>query len=124
MAVRITDTTGNVTDVDCVFVNGLATIPLGGDFAVTVHDTSPVGTTWYVTATARPSADLGALIGELEQLDAPVLLELFGVDPQEPYLSWRNIWQADLPAAYRLGAVIMALATRTDELRSGGPHGR
>ncbi len=83
---------------------------------VRLHADAPVGTAWTLTVNSEPALDLGELLTSLEGLDQDSLLALFGAAPVEPYRSWKNLWESDQPMPYRLGAVLLALASRTNEL--------
>lgn len=85
-----------------------------------VRDDAPAGTAWRLEASAVPAADLGDLAVRLESVGADAMLQLFGADPEEPYLTWRNLWESDEPLPLRLGAVLLAVARRTDEIRQAG----
>jgi hypothetical protein len=45
------------------------------------------------------------------------MLGLFGAAPAEPYRTWKALWYSGQPLPYRLGAVLLATAWRTDEVR-------
>jgi hypothetical protein len=63
--------------------------------------------------------DLGAVAARLQAVGEDALLALFGTSHDEPWATWRALWAADMPLPYRLGAVLLALAARTDEIRTG-----
>jgi hypothetical protein len=104
------------------YVTGLGTpfdLPgsgLNGRF----HEGVPPGTAWVVTCLARPAADLGGVVAALEAIGEDAMLALFGVAPAEPYRTWKALWYSAAPLPYRLGAVLLALAARTDELHRRG----
>ena len=77
------------------------------------------GTTWLVNCLAIPTRDPGQVAIDFSTAGAAVLSKLFGFAPQEPYRTWRNLWWSDQPLPYRLGAVLLAVAARTDEIRRG-----
>jgi hypothetical protein len=110
------------TSTPLVFVGGLSQpVSLqGSGLTATVPDSAAVGSGWTVEAFAVPTADLGELVARLDVAGAEVLVELFGVDPDEPYLSWTNLWaDTTMPLPYRLGAVLLAVAARTRETQLG-----
>lgn len=72
---------------------------------------------WLVTCLARPGADPGVVLASLGQLGEDVLARLFGVPPRGRYVTWRLVWDSDAAPPYRLGAALLALAARTDEVR-------
>ena len=119
---RRTPATAAPQDVALTFTGGLSQpVPLPGSaLVVRVRDADAVGSAWTVEALAVPAADPGALAARLALLGEPVLLDLFGAAPAEPYRGWRNLWDSDRPLPERLGAVLLALARRTDATRRGG----
>ena len=67
--------------------------------------------------------DLGQVMARLESVGDPVLLDLFGVAPEEPMRSWKNLWASTMPLPYRLGGLLLALAVRTSTaIQAGAPH--
>jgi hypothetical protein len=102
------------------FAGGLsAPLPLVGS-GLTARFNSGLtgGTSWTVSALARPRRDLGDVLAALDGLAPAILAALFAGDP--PADRWRAIWEASLPLPYRLGAALLALAGRTDAVRKGG----
>jgi hypothetical protein len=75
---------------------------------------------WTVRCLGRPETDLGEIEANLAALGGDVMLRLFGEDPGEPQRTWKALWASQQPLAYRLGAVLLAVAWRTDQLR--GKH--
>jgi hypothetical protein len=107
-------------DVPLVFQDGLSQpVPLpGSGLAAVVPEAAPPGGGWQVTARAVPAVDLGALTAQLAALGGDWELALFGVGITGDYARYRAIWQSDLPLPYRLSAVLLALALRTDAART------
>lgn len=83
------------------------------------HDDVPDSTSWTVDCLARPAADLGQVLAALDAIGEDAMAGLFGDAPAEPYRTWKALWYSAAPLPYRLGAVLLALAARTDELRKG-----
>ena len=75
------------------------------------------GTSWRFTVRNRPTFDLGQLVVMIDRLGEPVLLELFGLAPDEPYKTFRNLWTQNNETPFRLGGLLLALITRSDEAR-------
>lgn len=99
------------------FEGGLSRpVAVSGTFAVLVDQSTPAGTAWAVTSLAVPSADLSAALDAVGAAGEDALVALFGVAPEEPYLTWKNLWESAMPLPYRLGAVALALARRTGEI--------
>jgi hypothetical protein len=75
------------------------------------------GIAWNVDCLAPPVRDPGQVAADLGAAGANVLGELFGFTRQEPYLTYNLLWSSKQPLPYRLGAVLLAVAARTDEAR-------
>jgi hypothetical protein len=76
------------------------------------------GTTWNVSCLASPARDPGQVAADLDALGANIVPFLFGVAADEPWLTWQALWNSNQPLPYRLGAVLLAVAARTDEART------
>lgn len=74
---------------------------------------------WTIEARGRPRRGLGDILRDLEALlDGNLGGPLFGADlDQEPDATYRRLWQEDDRDLYRLGAVLLAVARRTERLR-------
>jgi hypothetical protein len=116
---RLSPTFGYV-EHNITYVNGLSNefpldgSPLLGSFPV---DGIVDGTMWTVNCLALPARDPGQIAADLGTAGANVLPFLFGTAADEPYRTWRNLWESNQPLPYRLGAVLLAVAARTDEAR-------
>jgi hypothetical protein len=101
------------------FANGLsAPIPLTeSTINVQLYRETQPGTSWLVKAVGRPTIDLGVILMNLLIAGEEVLRSLFGLPPVEPYLTWYNLFHSDMPLPYRLGAAVMAVIQRTEEVR-------
>ena len=62
--------------------------------------------------------DLSEILQRFSKIGAPAHLELFGFGPAEPWQTFRNLYERHTKLAYRLGAVVLALAYRTEEIRN------
>jgi hypothetical protein len=102
-----------------IYSDGLGTpfILPGAGFQCRFHADVPVDTGWVVACLARPAMDLGAVLAALDGLDETVQRALFGTTGDEPYCTWKALWDSPNALPYRLGAILLALAARTDELR-------
>lgn len=84
-----------------------------------------VGDSWNVTVRTRPRWDLGQITASLANLSEPVFVQLFGVGSekakQEPFRTYLNLWRSHPELPYRLGGLLLAVAYRTDEIRTEGP---
>lgn len=108
-----------VTVATYTITNGLSsliTLP-GTNCAVRWQD--QIGAAWIVTWILRPLDTLVDVGNNLAGALSPdVLAVLFGVQPVEPYLTFKNLWEFSPHLAYRLAGVALALAYRTNELVS------
>jgi hypothetical protein len=100
------------------FCNSLnETVPLGNSgYSLLVP---PVGGPWKVWAYNRPQWDPGQLAVSLETVGEAVLLQLFGVQPTGPYAYFQSLWSQHPLLTYKLGGLVMAIAYRTEEIRTG-----
>ncbi len=115
---------GASTTTTLEFAGGLSQpVPVPGTgITLRVRDDAPEATAWILRAAGIPEADLGDVVHKIEAAGADVLISLFGEAPAEPYLTWKNLWYSDRPLPYRLGAVLLAVAERTHEIRQAGGH--
>jgi hypothetical protein len=122
-AVRVSRLRPNMQDetVPVVYAAGLCDpFPLAGSgLAARFHSGLAVGTRWSVTCTARPSAGLGGVVASLDAIGEDSAARIFGTPPAGPYVVWAGLWHSGAPLPYRLGAILLAVAARTDELRKG-----
>lgn len=82
-----------------------------------VRDGAEVGDAWMVEVLNRPQDDLGQLVANLERVGEPALLEIFGLSRDEPYATFRNLWQSHTETPLRLGGLVMALIYSTEARR-------
>ena len=108
-------------NVEFTMSNGLSSIVAlpGTGYSFRMNTDNP-GCTWLVEMYNRPQVDLGALAASLEHLGEPVFLDLFGVAPAEPYLTFRNLWADHKELPLKFGGLLMALIYRSEEVRLGG----
>lgn len=82
-----------------------------------------VGAEWLVTATARPTRELGVVTENIGSLDGSDLDSLFGVgSPKaatEPFKTFKNLWKDHPELPYRLGAILLAWVYQADEIWQG-----
>jgi hypothetical protein len=71
---------------------------------------------WNVAARVNPGPALISVLPNLEFLGEPTYLELFGVVPDEPYRTFKNLWEEHPLPAYRLSGIVLALIYRINEL--------
>jgi hypothetical protein len=72
---------------------------------------------WLLTAKASPAPVITTLLPALELMGESVFLNLFGVNPDEPYKTFKNLWFDHYAPAYRLAGLVLAAIYRTEELR-------
>lgn len=73
---------------------------------------------WDIELSANPPPVLTTALTAFEFFGEPLFLELFGVNTDEPYQTFRNLW-ADHPLpAYRLSGIVLAMIYRLHALRS------
>lgn len=70
---------------------------------------------WNVNVQVNPTPALTTVLPNLEFLGEPLYLELFGVGPKEPYLTFQNLWQNHPLPAYRLSGIVLAFIYRVNE---------
>ncbi len=93
-------------------------LPLGkSGYFVTLAGTHTPGTSYRVSFNARPTWELGDIVETFNEIGEPTLLGLFGLGRVAPYETYRNLFYTRRELPYRLGAVLMAVAQRTDEAR-------
>lgn len=90
---------------------------VGSRLSVRFSEGPAAGPGWTVTCLGRPDSDPGQVAANLGAVGEDALLGLFGTAPAEPYRTWKALWYSGQPLPYRLGAVLLATAWRTDEVR-------
>ena len=109
---------------DYTFTDGMSNqLPLVGSTAKFRIKQSTT-TTWAVSGYARPSADLGSIMAEIESVGERYMNDLFGVGTAvggaEPFKTFRNLWADHPELPYRLGGVLLAVIYRLEGLRNDG----
>jgi hypothetical protein len=100
-------------------VDGVSDVhPLGDSGYSFMLSTGNSGSEWRVDIINRPQFDLGQIAAALDSIGEPALLQLFGTSPQEPFLTFRNLWFTNKELPFRLGGLVLALVYRTEEVRS------
>jgi len=94
-------------------------LPLQGSGYSFRLNTTNVGAGWRVEILNRPRWSLGHIVGTLQKAGEPVMLQLFGVKREEPYLTFRNLWYDAKELPLQLGGLVAALIYRTEERRLG-----
>lgn len=72
---------------------------------------------WTIETRANPAPALTTVLPTLEMLGEPAFLQLFGLVPQAPYDTFKNLWFDHPLPTYRLAGLVLALIYRTDEYR-------
>lgn len=79
---------------------------------------SLTGATWYLEITARPASDISTMVPRLQNmLSESAALQLFGVNPPEPFKTFRNLWEDHPHLPYKVGGLLLGMIYRTDTLR-------
>ena len=87
--------------------------------ACTARLSTTANITCRIRGYIRPSWDLGQLLPLLEKSGTGAIDAALGTGNEEPYRTFRNWWQDHDELPYRLGAVLLAIGYRTEELRLG-----
>jgi hypothetical protein len=90
-------------------------LPLSG-YKVRVNSAGPAA--WTLRGYLRPTGSLSSIEEGLRSVGEPYLLQLVGVTDEEPYLTFRNCWNAHPEFAYRIGGLVLAMIYRTEEIRN------
>lgn len=72
---------------------------------------------WLIETKVNPAPVITTAMSAMEMLGEPVYLEIFGVENNEPYLTFKNLWFDHPLPAYKLSGMVLALIYRTEELR-------
>lgn len=72
---------------------------------------------YAVDTFARPTRDLSAVAASAVNLGEAVYIYLFGLPLVEPFKTFKNLWMYQQELPLRLGALVCALAYRTDLAR-------
>lgn len=108
--------------VEVTITNGLSSLtPLPqtsmGLYISTTNLGSLLNYVWMIETRARPTEGIDAIFAKLRtSFGEPNLIELFGVAPQEPYRTFRNLWLDHDQLAYQLGGFLLAVIYRTNEI--------
>lgn len=116
--VHVQQLRGGTTDTDLAY-----TISSGVSSILTLPGTSlgfffeaGVGSAWLYRYLARPAFTITHILEDLDRHVVGSTFEyLFGGG--EPYLTFKNIWQQRKDLPYRMGAILLAQAYKTRELR-------
>lgn len=85
-------------------------------YGVRVTQINP-GDSWTVRGTLPLRRSLQEIEQQLRGVGGDNMLSLFGVGSEEPYLSFRNLWENHVYLPARLGGLVLALIYRTEEVR-------
>jgi hypothetical protein len=103
---------------DFVLTDGISErIDLGDSGYGVLLSTHLPSAEWTVEVFNRPTFDLGQIVVFLESVGDPVLTQLFGAAPAEPYRTFMNLWNDSNEVPWRLGGFLLAVIYRMDELR-------
>lgn len=102
--------------VDLDFTPGTK-VALPGSGVKMKFSSGSAGQAYTVDVYSRPQKDLSQLATACSNLGEPVYNYLFGISREQPFLTFRELWNRKQELPLRLGALVCALAYRTDELR-------
>lgn len=91
----------------------------GSGYSFRVRDPSP-GEEFRVEVNVRPQKDLGEIVANVDAMSEVIKLQLFGLTRDEPWETLRNIWQDRKEVPWRVAALTVAMALRTDEQITDG----
>jgi len=86
-------------------------------FSSAAGNTATATGKWLIDVAVNPPPAIATLLLPLELLGEPVFLELFGVAPEEPYLTFKNLWFDHPLPAYRLAGLVLAYIYRVESSR-------
>ena len=87
-------------------------------FSSAAGDTATATGKWLIDVAVNPAPAIATLLLPLELLGEPVFLELFGVAPEEPYATFKNLWFDHPLPAYRLAGFVLAYIYRVESNRT------
>lgn len=122
--VELTNISGNIlTEVDNTLItenfNGFDELALEAPLGLSLSDLYDIIARWYVIVRAYPTPAIVSALPALQKLGEPAFIALFGVDPQEPYRTFRNLWFDHPLAPYKMIGLTLGLIYRTEEFRNG-----
>ena len=107
---RLTDPTGSEAFIYTMTGGMSNLIPLIGSSQY-FNFSGGVGDVWYVQGVARPVRNTSDILTTLVQtISEDDEEEIFGETPIEPMITFRNLWRNHDFYAYRMGALLLALA--------------
>jgi hypothetical protein len=68
---------------------------------------------------ARPQKSLAELMAAVAQVGEPTIVDVFGLSPDEPFRTFRNIWTQCPELPLRVGALVCAMTYRAEAVRNG-----
>ena len=112
-----TNLTAPATIAPYVITSGLSNIISFPNTDVGFQFQAGVGASWRIVWLAQPQRTLGVTYNNLlSGLTTDLQDELFGLMPEQPYLSWKNLWLENPYMSYQLGGVTLALGYRINDL--------
>jgi hypothetical protein len=93
-------------------------LPLPGTGYTFTLNSATTESSWGITILTRPQYDPGQLVASVASCSLATLTSLFGGSTAvEPYKTFRNLWYDQNETPLKLGALLLAIAYRIDELR-------
>lgn len=121
--VTVSAPANTTTDITPAFTNGLSNqVPLGDSgYGLLIGQTNlNAGDKWLIDFFLRPTWSLGEIALTLRSIGEPTLLQLFGVTKEEPYQTFRNLWEKNQDTTDSLTGLLLATIYRTEEVRTRG----
>jgi hypothetical protein len=109
---------------DATYTNGLSNLVPLPESSLQFRADQDSSSQWRLEAYSQPQRGLGGLEAGIGALSEETMFELFHIgDPEgneEPWMTWRNLWNDNTETAYRLGAVVLALIQHTHDIWNVG----
>ena len=118
VGVTSTAITTPVADFSDLPVVSLPDTKLKFRFSSAAGDTATATGKWLIDVAVNPSPAITTILLPLELLGEPVVLELFGVAPKEPYATFKNLWFDHPLPTYRLAGFVLAYIYRVESNRT------
>ena len=120
---ELTGTSGKITtELDNVIISesfdGLETLTLEAPLGLNLADLYDVIARWYVVVRTYPKSAV-LLLPELTKLGESPLVQLFGAEPVEPYVTFKNLWYYHPVATYKLAGLTLAIIYRLGDIQNG-----
>lgn len=72
---------------------------------------------WLIETRVHPASIITTGFTSLETIGEPAVIDLFGLENKQPYITFKNLWFDHPLPAYKLSGAVLALIYRTEEMR-------